>query len=277
MYEPVTLITGAANGIGRRLAEDLLARGGRRLILCDLDGVGLERRFGATAAARRPLDVTRLEAWRTVLDGVVAEHGRLDALCNIAGVIAPGWIHEVEAAAIERTVDVNVKGVLYGSKLAAEQMVRQGRGHIVNMASLAGIAVTPGNSLYCASKHAVRGFSLALAAELRGRGVAVSCVCPGVVDTGMLEAQINRPEAALTFTTGAPLTTQQVSALLQRVLARRPVEVCLPSPALAHFSNMFPGLAARLYGLLQRQGLRAAARLRRRRAQGRRGVDSDVA
>jgi 3-oxoacyl-[acyl-carrier protein] reductase len=265
MPEAVTIITGAANGIARQLANDLLAQGGRRLILCDRDEAGLERSFGGTAAARRRLDVTRLDEWRALIAATVAEHGRLDVLCNIAGVIIPGWIHEVDAAAIDRTIDVNVKGVLYGSKLAAEQMVRQRAGHIVNMASLAGIAPTPGNSLYCASKHAVRGFSLALAAELRGRGVAVSCVCPGVADTNMLELQLDRPEAALSFSTGAPLTTQQVSALLQRVLARRPVEVCLPGPALARLSNAFPGLAARMYHLIQRKGLRAAARLRRRR------------
>jgi NAD(P)-dependent dehydrogenase (short-subunit alcohol dehydrogenase family) len=265
MPEAVTVITGAANGIARRLALDLLARGGRRLILCDLDEAGLGRSFGGTGATLRRLDVARLDDWRGLLNEVLAQHGRLDALCNIAGVIIPGWIYEVDPAAIDRTIDVNVKGVLYGSRLAAEQMVRQGSGHIVNMASLAGIAATPGNSLYCASKHAVRGFSLALAAELRGRGVAVSCVCPGLADTHMLEVQIDRPEAALSFTTGAPLTTEQVSALLQRVLERRPVEACLPSPALAKVSNAFPGLGMRLYRLVASQGLRAAARLRRRR------------
>ena len=266
MSEPVTIITGAANGIGRELALDLLARGGRRLILCDRDEAGLRQRFGTAEATLRPLDVTQLADWRALFDAVRAEHGRVDVLCNIAGVIVPGWIHEVDPEAIDRTIDVNVKGVLYGSRLAAELMVRQGSGHIVNMASLAGIAATPGNSLYCASKHAVRGFSLALAAELRGRGVAVSCVCPGVVDTQMLNAQLDRPEAALTFTTGTPLTPRQVSALLLSVLGRRPVEVCLPSPARAKFSNLFPGLAARIYGVVQRQGLRAAARLRRQRA-----------
>lgn len=266
MSEPVTIITGAASGIGRQLALDLLARGGRRLVLCDRDEGGLELGFGGTAAAWRRLDVTRLDEWRALIDGVVAEHGRLDALCNIAGVIVPGWIHEVEAAAIDHTIDVNVKGVLYGTKLAAEQMVRQGAGHIVNMASLAGIALTPGNSLYCASKHAVRGFSLALAAELRERGVRVSCVCPGLVDTHMLEVQIDRPEAALTFVTGRPLRAEEVSALLQRVLERRPMEVCVPSPALAKLSNVFPGLGARIYGVVRRQGLRAAARLRRQRS-----------
>lgn len=265
MAERVTIITGAANGIARQLARDLLARGGHRLILCDLDATGLERSFGGSGATCRPLDVTRPDAWRALIEATVAEHGRLDVLCNIAGVIVPGWIHEVDLAAIDRTIDVNVKGVLYGSRLAAEQMVRQRAGHIVNMGSLAGIAPTPGLSLYCASKHAVRGFSLALALELRGQGVAVSCVCPGLVDTHMLDVQLDRPEGALSFSTGTPLTPQQVSALLQRVLAERPIEACLPSPALAKVGNTFPGLALRLYRLVQRQGLRAAERLRRQR------------
>jgi cation diffusion facilitator CzcD-associated flavoprotein CzcO/NAD(P)-dependent dehydrogenase (short-subunit alcohol dehydrogenase family) len=260
---PVVIITGAANGIGRQLAQDLIERGDCRLVLCDIDEVGLKRTFGETGALCRKLDVTRLDSWRALFDAVMAEYSRIDALFNIAGVVIPGWIHEIDAAAIDTQVNVNVKGVMYGSKLAAELMVRQGSGQIINMASLAGIGFTPGNALYCGSKHAVRGFSIALAAELRSKGVSVSCVCPGVVDTAMLQAQLGRPEGAISFTTGTPLTTTQMSRLLQRVMATRPVEVCMPNPFFSKLVNLFPGLTTRLYRIFQQYGMQSAARLQR--------------
>ncbi len=129
----VTLITGAASGIGCQLAADLLAAGGHRLVLCDLDRDGLEDAFGGTSA--------QLE--------------RLDVVCDVAGVLTPGWIWEVDGGQVDLHVDV--KGVLYGSKAAAEKTVGQGAGHVVNVSSLAGVGYTPGNALYCTAKHAVRG------------------------------------------------------------------------------------------------------------------------
>ena len=262
-YDPsVTLVTGAANGIARQFAGDLLTAGGHRLVLCDLDLDGLEGAFGNTSAQLRRLDVADLGAWRDVVGGVVEEHGRIDAVCNIAGVLTPGWVWEVDDRQIDLHVDVNVKGVLYGSKVAAEQMVAQGFGHIVNMSSLAGIGYTPGNALYCATKHAVRGFSVSIACELKEKGVAVSVVCPGVVETRMLDDQVGRDEAAVTFTTGDPLTTEQVSALLQDVLRDRPVEACLPNAASTKLIGAAPGLAVKAYKTIAAKGRKAAADLR---------------
>ena len=266
-FDPsVTLITGAANGIGRQLATDLLAAGGHRLVLCDRDEAGLKAAFGGTAADVRPFDVVSLSAWRLLVASVVEDYGRIDAVCNIAGVLTPGWIWEVADREVDRHVDVNVKGVVYGSKVAAEQMVRQRAGHIVNMASLAGIGYTPGNALYCATKHAVRGFTVSIACELKEHGVAASVVCPGVVETRMLDDQVGRDEAAVTFTTGDPLTTAEVSALLQKVLRDRPVEACLPNPASTKLIGAAPGLAVKAYKTIAAKGRKAAADLRAARA-----------
>lgn len=266
---PVTVITGAASGIGRQLALDLSKQGGYRLVLCDLDEAGLENTFGGVAAERRRLDVAKLEEWRTLFDELVEGYGRVDLVFNIAGILTPGWLDEIDPGAIDRHVDVNVKGVMYGSKLASEVMVRQGAGHIINMSSLAGIGFTPGNTLYCGSKHAVRGFSIALATELKDKGVDVSCVCPGVAETAMLEAQVGRPEGALSFTTGDPLTTEQVSQLLQRVIGNKNIEACMPSPLFSKLINVFPFLSTKLYGAFQRRGMKAAAEVRRQRGEAR--------
>ncbi len=257
----VTIITGAANGIGLNLANDLLRQQAYTLILCDIDLAKLTSEFADSRAVCYRLDVTDAVGWQALIESIVAEHGRLDLICNIAGIIEPAWIEESTMDSLDRHIDINVKGVLYGTKLASEQMVRQGNGHIINIASLAGIAITPGISLYGASKHAVRGFTLTLAAELRDKGVAVTCICPGLVDTGMLHAQIDRPEGAISFTTGKPLTTQQVSDAIQKAIAKRPVEICLPNPFFAKLVNLFPGLGARLYGRFAKRGSGAAAKL----------------
>lgn len=262
----VVVITGAAHGIGHRLAHDLLARGSDRLTLCDVDAVALQRAFGATSARTLALDVTDFGQWQHVVSRVVTEDGRLDVLCNIAGVLTPTWLHESDVATIDHHIDVNVKGVLYGSRVATGVMVDQRHGHIVNMASQAGIGFTPGNTLYAASKHAVRGFTISLAAELRTHGVAVSCVCPGIVDTRMLDAQIDRREGAASFLSGRPLSVAEVSIELQRVMDRRPVESAVPNAALARLAALRPAIAVRLADVLMARGGRAAARLRNQRA-----------
>ena len=259
----VTIITGAANGIGRKLATDLVAGGKHTLVLCDIDDEKLHKHFDAEDITCRQLDVTDADDWRALINDVVDQHGRLDLLCNIAGILEPDWIEQASVDSIDHHIDVNVKGVLYGTKLAAEQMVRQANGHIINMASLAGIAITPGISLYGASKHAVRGFSLTLANELKAKGVAVTCICPGVVETGMLDAQIDRPEGAIAFAGGKPLTTDQVSDAIQKAIVTRPVEVCLPGSFFPKLVNTFPRLGTKLYGRFDKIGSDAAAKLRR--------------
>ena len=258
----VTILTGAANGIGHKLATDLVDTGGHTLILCDIDFDKLCSEFSGVETSCHRLDVTDAKSWKSLIDSVVSQHGRLDLICNIAGIIEPAWVEDASIDSIDRHIDVNVKGVLYGTKLAAEQMVRQGHGHIINIASLAGIAITPGISLYGASKHAVRGFSLTMASELRNKGVNVTCICPGVVETGMLDAQIDRPEGAITFAGGKPLTTAQVSKAIQSAIAKRPVEVCLPSAFFPKLVNAFPSLGARLYERFSQFGVKSAKQLR---------------
>lgn len=258
----VTIITGAANGIGRQLAFDLIKQGGHHLALCDIDLDRLQNEFAGTEAVCWRLDVANAANWKSLIDSVVAKHGKIDLICNIAGIVEPGWIEQTAIESIDRHIDINTKGVLYGTKLAAERMVRQGNGHIINIASLAGIAITPGISIYGASKHAVRGFSLTLASELRSKGIYVTCICPGVVETGMLRDQIDRPEGAISFAGGKPLSTAQVSEAIRKAMVKRPVEVCIRSGFFAKFVNTFPSLGTRLYGRFNKLGQTAAKKLR---------------
>jgi 3-oxoacyl-[acyl-carrier protein] reductase len=267
---PVAIVTGAASGIGRKVAEALDARG-CSLLLADVNEAALAPLAKPPRVAVRRLDVRDPAAWRDAVEEAVRRFGRLDVLFNIAGALRPGAALEATPADVDLHLDVNAKGVIHGTLAAAPVMVRQGAGHIVNMGSLAALAPVPGLSLYSASKFAVRGFSLSIAEELRPRGVAVTLVCPDAVRTPMLDLQVDAAAAALTFSGSRALEADEVAeALVGHVLARRPREVMLPLSRgiLAKIAGALPDVAAVLAPVLTRRGLAAQAAERRRRGGG---------
>lgn len=257
----VVLVTGAASGIGRRTAQLLVERGDRVLAL-DVNEVALHelaRGWPAGRTAVRRLDVREAESWAAALDDARARWGRIDVLMNIAGVLIPGRTHEAPLETLERQLDINAKGLMIGTRLATELMVRQGNGHVVNIASLAALVPVPGIGAYSASKFAVRAYSLAAARELGPRGVSVSVVCPDLVDTPMLDAQLDHEEAALAFSGPRALTADEVArCLVERVLVTREREVWLPRYRgwLARLSEVIPAVADRIQGVLSRHGRR---------------------
>jgi 3-oxoacyl-[acyl-carrier protein] reductase len=271
----VMLLTGCAAGIGRRLAVTL-ARRGHRLLVTDVDEAGLDdlvqRELGdCNDVARESFDVRDSDAWQRSVAGLVARWGRIDVLLNVAGTIHAGWAHDMQPDQVHRLIDVNVKGVVFGTNAAARQMIQQGAGQIVNIASMAGIASVPGIAVYSASKHAVRGFSLAVAEELRPHGVSVSVVCPGLVDTAMLDAQVGRDEAAFTFIGARVLEAGDVvDAIVEGVLRQTPLErtVTLKGSGqapLAKLLNAIPELQRWVAPIARRLGLRNQQRFRERR------------
>jgi NAD(P)-dependent dehydrogenase (short-subunit alcohol dehydrogenase family) len=248
------LISGCASGIGKHMALALArAPEQHNLMLIDLDGAALERVVAEHGLANvkrvmtRQHDVRDAAGWERVVAAMVERFGALDVMLNIAGYLKPGYIDAQSPDELDRHIDVNVKGVMYATRIGAQQMKRQGRGHIVNIASLAGIGHVPGLSAYCASKHAVRGFSLAVAHELARHGIAVSVVCPDAVETPMLDLQVSYDEAAMTFGGGRGLSLEEVEHALMNVLEHRPLEVLLPVPGsgravLSKLANAFPAL-----------------------------------
>jgi NAD(P)-dependent dehydrogenase (short-subunit alcohol dehydrogenase family) len=254
---PVAVVTGAASGIGQGLAL-ALARRGDRVVAADIATDALNTAFGGFANVTvTRLDVRDAEGWQGLISQTVAAHGQLDTLLNIAGVIRPSEVHETSVADIDRHIDVNLKGVMYGTRAAAEHMVRNRSGHIVNIASLGGVAPVPGLSSYVASKFAVRGYSLSAALDLRPHGVFVSVVCPDLVDTPMLDQQLVHPEAAVTFSgSRRPLTVAGTTALLLRVMRDKPLEATYPAARglTAKLVSAVPGLALRLLPAFVRRG-----------------------
>ena len=189
----VALVTGAGSGIGRASAL-AFAREGARVVAADRDAEGGE----ATAAAIRAAggqadfarcDVTREEEVEALVAEAVSRHGRLDCAHNNAGVTgAPGAVHQLARSAWDATLAVNLTGVFLCLKHEIAQMRRQGGGAIVNTSSGAGVRGVPGLCAYSASKHAILGLTKTAALENVSENVRVNAVCPGSIDTPMLQA-----------------------------------------------------------------------------------------
>jgi len=180
----VVAVTGAGRGIGAAIAA-ALSRHGALVALGDLDAdaaAGTAGNLGPRAAAY-PLDVTHTASFTAFLDAAERDLGPLDVLVNNAGVMWVGPAHEEPEQAVLKQFDVNVHGVLRGMRIATPRMRERGRGHIINIASIASLIPPPGEATYCATKHAVYGYSAAVRRELAGTGVDVSVVMPSVVET----------------------------------------------------------------------------------------------
>jgi len=258
----VAIVTGAASGIGKHWAGVLAARGDEyRLALADVNAAGLCVAFAPSDRVRlHELDVRSVEQWQRVVDDTLRRFGRIDYLFNIAGGGRPGFLLDVPMQLVDTTIDVNLKGQIYGMKIVGPIMVRQGAGHIVNVASLAGVSPTPGNELYSAAKFGLRAVSLATAIRLRPKGVFVTVVCPDLVDTPALtrHLELNPEDVALIHSGPGALSTVDVERAFFRAMRERPLEVLLPRWRgwLAKINNLCPPLMLHLYGPLMRRGLR---------------------
>ena len=189
-------ITGAARGIGKATAQALL-RQGMRVAIGDVDLTAARQtasELGPSTVAL-PLDVTDRASFTAFLDSTEEQLGPVDVLVNNAGIMQIGRFVDEDDLTARRMIDINLHGVILGTKLALERMVPRDRGHIVNISSQAGKFGSPGGATYSATKHAVVGLTEAVRGELRlmGAHVDVSYVMPFVVNTelgsGLVQAR----------------------------------------------------------------------------------------
>jgi 3-oxoacyl-[acyl-carrier protein] reductase len=184
----VAVVTGASRGIGRATAI-ALARRGIRVALASrsreaLDSVRKEIGGGAISIET---DVSSESSVAVMVERTARELGPVDLLVNNAGTLARAPLSELDTASWDRVLDVNLRGAFLCTRAVLPSMVERGRGRIVNVSSISGKLGTPLLTAYCASKWGLLGFSLAAAEELRPKGIQVFAVCPGSVNTEMLQ------------------------------------------------------------------------------------------
>jgi meso-butanediol dehydrogenase/(S,S)-butanediol dehydrogenase/diacetyl reductase len=199
------IVTGAARGIGRGIAE-AFAREGARVVIGDLgslaggasgewayrlaskddlEAASEEIRSRGGEALSVELDVSRDDSCRALIDAARERFGSVDVLVNNAGLVKSGAITSYEECDWDQLFAVNVKGVFLASRAAIPALVEAGGGAIINISSIAGKRGYAGLGVYCASKFAVIGLTQAMAQELAGSGIRVSAICPGLLPTAM--------------------------------------------------------------------------------------------
>jgi short-subunit dehydrogenase len=239
------VITGAARGIGYATARSLLARGAR-VVIGDRDVAVLDTAVAELARLGRvtgyPLDVTDTASFARFLDRARADGGgRIDVLVNNAGVMPVGPFLEQSEQAIRTAVEVNLHGVLTGCRLVLPEMVERRSGHIVNIASVAGVVAVPGQVVYAGTKFAVVGLSSALADEFAPQGVHVSVVLPTFTNTELIAG--TTPSAAQ-----RPVAPEEIAAAVVKVLDKPSItHLSVPGPvrAVAAVTTLLPPRARR--------------------------------
>jgi NAD(P)-dependent dehydrogenase (short-subunit alcohol dehydrogenase family) len=245
------VVTGAGGGLGRAIAIELTGRG-FAVWATDIDAEAAARTAAESSgsARARALDVRDEAANRELAGAVVAEAGALDLWVNNAGILTTGLSWEQDEATRGAMLAINAAGTMNGTVAALERMVPAGRGHVINVISLAGIVAAPGEVAYSASKHAAMAFTLGTLFDLRRagqKGVDLSALCPDGIWTPMLEDKLDDPDAAGSFS-GHLLTPAEVASEVGKLTERpRPILI-LPrwrGPLLRTF-DLFPRLGLRL-------------------------------
>ena len=255
------VVTGAARGIGRGIAELMVARG-HRVIVTDVDGEGAERTATEIGAAEgRTHDVRDAAGHREVADAA-ARHGVLTAWFNNAGVGDDGDLLDLTEEQVRRLVEVNLLGTVWGTRAAVEAFGDAG-GDVVNVASLSALGPVPGLSVYAATKAAVVSLSTSVQLETPG-AVRVHALCPDGVATAMLDEMDPRGTGAqLVHSGGRILTVAEIAREAVALVGSRRVVKTVPAwrGAALRVSALSPSQAPLAMRLLERQG---GARLRRR-------------
>jgi short-subunit dehydrogenase len=262
------VITGASAGIGLACARRFAEAGGN-IVLVARGAAELERaraeiaRLGPALAIA--VDVAAPDGPARIVDGAVKQFGAIHVLVNNAGRHARGPFGDQSEADLAAMVDVNLRAPIVLTRRALPHLLASGRGAVVNVASLAGKVPTTGSVTYSATKFGLRGFSLALADELRGTGVTVSCVSPGPVDTQFIMAEL---DTVTDLTMSQPLVTpEDVATLVVACALDGKLERATPrlSGALATAGYLAPALRRALRPMLERRGRRNKQKLRERR------------
>jgi NAD(P)-dependent dehydrogenase (short-subunit alcohol dehydrogenase family) len=198
LQDRVAVITGAGSGIGQAMAM-LFAKEGARVLAADVNGAAAEATAGMVTdaggtATSFTVDVIDPQQVQAMIEQARGTYGRIDLLCNNAGIGSTTDVVACEPDEWDRVMTVNVKSVYLGCKYAVPHMIEQGGGVIINTASVAGMVGIVKRASYCASKGAVIALTRQMAIEYVGQNIRVNCLCPGTVDSPWVERLLQQTD-----------------------------------------------------------------------------------
>jgi NAD(P)-dependent dehydrogenase (short-subunit alcohol dehydrogenase family) len=217
----VAVVTGAGSGIGEGIAM-VCSAAGMKVVVADIDlpkaqAVAQQLVEDGGDAIAQPVDVSSLDSVIALRDAAMAHYGAVHLLCNNAGVWIGATMAEADIKDWDFVIKVNLYGVIHGVKAFLPLLLEQGEGHIVNTASMGGFISGPPEGLYCTTKFAIVGLSESLLMEVADKGVGVSVLCPGLVNTNLItQSAAVRPasmDSGLTHDQPAPDIAQGISPL----------------------------------------------------------------
>ncbi len=267
----VAVITGAGSGIGRALALEFASHGAA-LALADVNAAGLAetcKLAGKSTARSYVVDVAEEAAVEDFARNVARDFGRASLLVNNAGVGLRGTFAEISLDDIRWLMSINFWGVVHGCKFFLPLLEREAEAHIVNVSSLFGLIGPPGQTAYCASKFAVRGFTECLRLELRRTNVRVTCVHPGGIRTPIAENSrngakapaISKAEIAERFAKLARTTPEAAARVIMQGILHDKPRVLIGSDArqIALLQRMMPVKATSLFASMVEKRMPAGA------------------
>jgi NAD(P)-dependent dehydrogenase (short-subunit alcohol dehydrogenase family) len=226
------IVTGAAQGLGKGIAEAFAALGDK-VVVVDRYGEGSERTAAAIGGDAVALDISDAAAVESAVARIVARHGRIDVLVNNAGVVGGGGtVVDLDIALLDLTYQVNVRGTWLMSQAVGKRMITQGKGAIVNVSSIGGRQPTPGMGHYECTKAAVDAITRSTAIEMAPHGIRANAVAPGPVITPLTAGFAAHPEARAAWEKRIPLAT------IAEVEQIAPAVVFLASDAASHITGV---------------------------------------
>ena len=253
LINKVVVVTGGSGGIGSSIVNKLSHHGAKVISVYYKnypDDRLLENVFCMKANLEKPED------WERMLSFTFHKFGRIDVIINSAGVLAPGNFLSVTEDQIKKMIEINFSSVLIGIHKTLALMKNQGFGHIINIGSLGGVVPMPYSSVYSATKFALRGFSFALAEELKGTGIRLSLITPGSIVTKMLDVEAMDNDTAISFVS-KPINPAEVANAVLKVIRKPKIELIIPrSQSIpAKLYTLSPMIFSKLYKLLHKIGI----------------------
>jgi NAD(P)-dependent dehydrogenase (short-subunit alcohol dehydrogenase family) len=266
------IVTGAASGIGREIARQCAAAGASVLATDVVESIHDAAVQIGPGAESMVVDVSDRDQVAGAINRVIEEHGSLDFIFNNAGVAIFGEVDVVTLDDWDKIIDVNLKGVAYGVKLAYDQMVKQGSGQIINTASVAGLVPVPLQTSYVATKYAVVGLGKTLQVESERHGITVTTFCPAFIESGMivnntLRGTMDVPDVRSMIPIKPHPTDRAVRTLLEGVAKKKTMVVTPFYGKLGWWlERLSPRLAMAQHRLFLSQTRKRAARQKSKRA-----------